>query len=152
MTGTIGAVALRRLRASGTALGLVLDVPLRATVEFLAPPGCSASWPPLTGTRCVASGSMRWPSPLANLRAGRRAACGRRWIVAPATAGPLTTDGDELCEAVAPAPARHPPSLAAARRSPRAPHPPAALAHLAGVWLSDVHTKGAGRGPVRRVS
>ncbi|MFE5123083.1 hypothetical protein [Streptomyces sp. NPDC056669] len=129
MTGTIGAVALRRLRASGTALGLVLDVPLRATVEFLAPAGCSASWPPLTATRCVASGAMRWPSPLANLRAGRRAACGRRWIVAPATAGPLTTDGDELCEAVA-----------------------AALAHLAGVWLSDVRTKGAGRGPVRRVS
>ncbi|MGV9855479.1 hypothetical protein ACWDWU_43020 [Streptomyces sp. NPDC003442] len=47
----------------------------------------------------------------------------------PGTAGPLTTDGDELCEAVA-----------------------AALAHLAGVWLSDIRTKGAGRGPMRRVS
>ncbi|MBL1117158.1 hypothetical protein JK364_32945 [Streptomyces sp. 110] len=72
---------------------------------------------------------MRWPSPLANVRAGHWAACGRRWIVGPATAGPLTTDGDELCEAVA-----------------------AALAHLAGVWLSDIRTKGAGRGPMRRVS
>ncbi|WP_043235402.1 hypothetical protein [Streptomyces violaceusniger] len=41
VTGTIGAVALQRLRAGGTALGLVLEVPLRATVEFLAPPGCS---------------------------------------------------------------------------------------------------------------
>ncbi|WP_037950935.1 hypothetical protein [Streptomyces sp. PRh5] len=49
--------------------------------------------------------------------------------MAPAAAGPLTTDGDELCEAVA-----------------------AALAHLAGVWLSDVRTKGAGHGPMRRAA
>ncbi|MEU0812250.1 hypothetical protein [Streptomyces sp. NPDC005970] len=129
VTRTIGTAVLHRLRARGTPLGLVLEVPLRATVEFLVPPGCSASWPPLTGTRCVASGMMRWPSPGANLRTGVRAACGRRWIVEPNAADVLTTDGDELCEAVA-----------------------ATLARFARAWLADRRTEEVGRGPVRRVS
>ncbi|MGY0058983.1 hypothetical protein ACWY4P_20920 [Streptomyces sp. LZ34] len=129
VTRTIGTAVLHRLRARGTPLGLVLEVPLRATVEFLVPPGCFASWPPLTGTRCVASGVMRWPSPGANLRTGVRAACGRRWIVEPNAADVLTTDGDELCEAVA-----------------------ATLARLARAWLADRRTEEVGRGPVRRVS
>ncbi|MGO4751766.1 hypothetical protein AB4212_24650 [Streptomyces sp. 2MCAF27] len=129
VTRTIGTAVLHRLRARGTPLGLVLEVPLRATVEFLVPPGCSASWPPLTGTRCVASGVMRWPSPSLNLRTGVRATCGRRWIVEPNAADVLTTDGDELCEAVA-----------------------ATLACLAQAWLSGRRAEEAGRGPVRRVS
>jgi hypothetical protein len=129
VTRTIGTAVLHRLRSRGTPLGLVLEVPSRATVEFLVPSDCSASWPPLTGTRCVASGVMRWPSPDANLRTGARAICGRRWIVEPDAADGLTTDGDELCEAVA-----------------------ATLARLARAWLAGRRSEEVGRGPVRRVS
>jgi hypothetical protein len=116
-TRSVGTLALHRLRAAGAEPGVVLEVPLRGTVEFLVPTGLAGSWPPMLGTKCVRTGMMRWPAPGAALRTGRRAACGRRWIVEPVASAILTTDGDALCEAVA-----------------------AALAHLAGWWLDEQPT------------
>jgi hypothetical protein len=99
VTRSFGATAVPRLRREKEPLGLVLEVPLRGAVEFLVPCGTADGWPCLPGTVAVREGVMRWPAPEASVASGRRALCGRRWLVSPAAADWLTTDSDALCEA-----------------------------------------------------
>ncbi|GAB2924067.1 hypothetical protein GCM10022245_66050 [Streptomyces mayteni] len=101
LTRDLGEASLHRLRRAQEPVGLVLDVPLRGAVEFLVPCGTAASWPPIAGTVAVADGTMRWPAPRASAANGRRAICGRRWLVAPAAVASVITDANALCEAVA---------------------------------------------------
>lgn len=110
-----GASAFQRLQELGEPVGPVLEVPLRDTVEFLVPPGTAADWPPLPGTRCVERGFIRCPGPDRTRSSGRRASCGRRWIVSPTESTIPTTDADALVEAVT-----------------------AALAHRAEQWLHQI--------------
>ncbi|TDC21068.1 hypothetical protein E1265_19105 [Streptomyces sp. 8K308] len=101
LTRDLGEATLHRLRRAKEPVGLVLEVPLRGAVEFLVPRGTAASWPTIGGTVAVADGTMRWPAPGASAANGRRAICGRRWLVAPAAVASVVTDADALCEAVA---------------------------------------------------
>ncbi|UGY90281.1 hypothetical protein [Streptomyces gobiensis] len=108
-----------RLRTSGEFLGPVLDVPLRARVEFIVPAGTARTWPQLLGTVCVGPGVIRCPVSHVTWISGRGAVCGRRWIVPPAADVPVT-DGDVLCEAVT-----------------------AAIAHRARLWIDELRTLSA---------
>ncbi|TDC04697.1 hypothetical protein E1265_35815 [Streptomyces sp. 8K308] len=67
------------------AIGPVLEVPARDTVEFLVPPGTVTTWPShrreLRNVHCVGlGGSSKLPPPYLTLADGRRARCGRRWL------------------------------------------------------------------------
>ncbi|GAA0574491.1 hypothetical protein [Streptomyces mordarskii] len=118
VTGTTGRDALTRLQARGEPLGPVLEVPMRFTIEFLVPRcAAAATWPPLLGTRWIEHGIIRCPGPERTRSAGRRSACGRRWIVPPVPAVIPVTDADALCEAVT-----------------------AALVHQAERWISKVRS------------
>ncbi|MEV5774204.1 hypothetical protein AB0L49_23590 [Streptomyces antimycoticus] len=106
VTTRTGTSAFQRLQVLGEPVGPALEVPLRHTVEFLVPPGTAAVWPPLPGTRCVGRGIIRCPAADRTRSSGRRASCGRRWIVAPTDAPVPTTDADALVETVTAALAR----------------------------------------------
>jgi hypothetical protein len=101
MTTRIGTDTLHRLKARDVRVGPILEVPARASLEILVPRGTSRVWPPLLNTVCVDRGAMRWPSPAMTVESGRRAPCGRRWIVAPSPHRQPATDADDLCETAA---------------------------------------------------
>ncbi|MDT0319285.1 hypothetical protein [Streptomyces millisiae] len=81
----VGFGVLARLPRQVAAIGPVLEVPARETVEFLVPPGTAATWPSwqpeLHNVFCVGPGGVsRFPAPALTLADGRRARCGRRWL------------------------------------------------------------------------
>ncbi|WP_051722764.1 hypothetical protein [Streptomyces albus] len=100
VTATVGSDALNRLRCRNIALGPVLDVRPRGTVEFLVAPGLASYWPDLRCTVWADRGFVRWPAPSLSWATGRRARCGRSWVVPPSCPSPYTADADALCEAV----------------------------------------------------
>ncbi|MGP4109562.1 hypothetical protein ACTWP5_01420 [Streptomyces sp. 4N509B] len=95
--------ALDRLWRRGEAVGPVLDARPRDAVEYIVPRGDADGWPALPCTVAVGAGVIRCPSPRLTRAHGRRALCGRRWLVPPpvTVSGPATTDSDVLCECVA---------------------------------------------------
>ncbi|TDC76276.1 hypothetical protein [Streptomyces hainanensis] len=81
----VGLTVLSQLPYHVAAIGPVLEVPARETVEFLVPPGTAAAWPShrreLRNVYCVGrGGSSKLPAPDLTLADGRRACCGRRWL------------------------------------------------------------------------
>jgi hypothetical protein len=93
-----GIQAVDRLRTAGDIVGPVLDVPLRASVEFIVTAGTTRHWPRLPGTLCVGWGESRLPAPDMTLKNGRRAQCGRRWLTPWTPIAVPVTDSDALCE------------------------------------------------------
>ncbi|MDT0320304.1 hypothetical protein [Streptomyces millisiae] len=99
VTRSVGLTILSRLPQHVRAVGPVLEVPARETVEFLVPRGTAATWPGVRGVFCVgAGGASRLPSPGMSVTEGRRARCGRRWLTRLEPHRTPTTHGGGLLE------------------------------------------------------
>ncbi|MFC9068729.1 hypothetical protein [Streptomyces harbinensis] len=107
VTRTLGCMALGRLTDQRAAVGPVLDVPLRGTIEFIVEVGAAPSWPNLHGTIAVGKGTSKLPAPhLLMGRADSRAQCGRRWLSRCRPEIIPHTDSATLAEALAACAAR----------------------------------------------